>query len=163
MNALGNCVDPGAFVDVSNDDNLRKVKPENIIGAPMRKQPILPLPGYLKYFPTFQAHWVKNRSLIETIMSHHDVSKHRQTIYHGGSMRLDPPPGYPADFGPPAEIILLADPRAHHSRQPATSASGHTLLEQLAPDYCDFVNETVKLALADARANIPLKVPQFRA
>jgi len=160
INALGNCIDPAAFVDVSNDDSLRKINPENIIGAPTKKPP---LPGYAKYFPTFQDHWVKNHSLIETIMDHHDVSKHRQTIYRGGRLRLDPPPGYPADFGPHAEIILQGDPRVHHSRQPTASASGHTLLEQLAPDYCDFINTAVKLALADARTNIPLKVQQFRA
>lgn len=160
LNALGNCVAPEAFIEVSRDENLRRIKPDNIIGSPAHPRKDAPLPGYQRYFPRLQDHWICHQPLIKAIVDNHDVSKHRQTIYRGGRARTDGP--WQGVFGPHAEIILQNDPRAHHSRQPDKPLSGYTLLEELAPAYSKFINQTMVLALGDARANIPLKEATFR-
>ena len=87
---------------------------------------------------------------------------------------MDPPEGFyealgiPDDpakralFWPMAEIILKDDPKLPTvARTPKPVRNGQ-LLEDLVPQFADFINKTGGVALQDARSTIPLKEPKFR-
>jgi len=125
LNALGSAAGRAGFRDVTDARALRDVMPRDILGDSRGKRPRPPLSGYSKFFPTVQACWQKHRVLIDRIVEQHDVSKHRQTIFCGGRVRSDPPPGFyenlgcsPDDptaqavFSPMEEIILMDDARS---------------------------------------------------
>ena len=167
LNALGYCAEPQAFVDISKDDNLRKVSPYNVVGSE-------PIEGYEKYFPCLRAYWERNANLLQRIRDHTNVSKHRERKFGSGEARNDPPPGFfeqlkldPASpeatlVRPYKTILLEPEPTLRLSRPRNIPREEIPTLEQLGRDYESFINQTTELALSDARANIPLKVPEFR-
>lgn len=169
INALGNAVDPTLFRNVTDAKALQAVNPADIFG----RSRVAPLSGYTKYFPQLQTLWKNRLPLIEEIRDQHDVSKHRQVIFIGGQSRSDPPVGFYEALGiqddpratfpfqPMAEIILKPDPKAPRGTRTPRSSSGQRLLEELATEFVELLNESAKLACADAKNNISLPHAQF--
>ena len=163
LNALGNAVEPSLFRDVTDAKSLRAVSPTDVCS-----QTKVPLPGYIKYFPKFQKLWLTRLSLIDEIREQHDVSKHRETIFEGGQVQTDPPPGFyevlgiagdpmaQMRFQPMAEIILRPDPKAPNIARGTGSPTPNRLLEDLAIEFVDLLNISAILAAEDAKANISL-------
>jgi len=173
LNALGAAALPDAFHDVTARKDLAKISPRDILGSPEATPPKEPLPGYGELFPSMQRHWLANRSFLQAIVELHDVSKHRQTICVGGMARRDPPLGFyealgiagdrskEALFWPSSEIILRPDPKAPYAeRTPAVRGECHTL-EGLADAFVQFVAQTGRFALSDAKATIALAHTEF--
>lgn len=168
LNALGFCaLNDGSFRDVTKSEELRCVSPKDIIGRTT-------LTGYEKVFPSIQKLWKNNNKMLSTIIEQHDVSKHRQTIYVGGMVRNDPPPGFFESLGisenalnrtlyfPSKEIILKHKPKTPSVERVSLPREDHELLENLVPDFRDFILETGIRALDDAKCNIKLKVNKLR-
>jgi hypothetical protein len=168
LNALGNAVAPSDFFDVANARALTQVAPWNIIGSARRGA----RPGYASYFPTLTSYWQLKQRLLSRIVEQHDVSKHRTTIFVGGQARKDPPDGFyeklgipesaRADYWPMAEIILEEDPKSPRATRRPSGPRGAGALEELAPEFCDFINTSGQKALEDARKTIHLREQAFR-
>ena len=168
LNALGYATDPALFCDITKASKLKKIAPRNIIGDKSHK----PLAGYKKYFPLVQDEWTRNEALLRKIVDLHDVSKHRRTIYTGGQMRQDSPPGFFEGLGitdksiqvlfwPAKEVILMFDPKLEGKPVPLRPED-YEKLEDIAPLYCKFINKISKLAAKDVKATIKLKEKKFR-
>jgi hypothetical protein len=154
INALGNCIAPAQFKNVTDPKALKAISPINILGDPVRNPPVRPLPGYMTYFPTLQTLWDSRRDLIERVVAQHDVSKHRKTIFHGGQLRLDPPPGFHKALGiadetvgsvvyhPMAEIILDPDPKSPLQGRMPIPVQHQIQLEPLAERFASFISES---------------------
>lgn len=167
LNALGNSIDPASFQDVSKTSTLMKISPRNVTGDERNKA----LPGYSKYFPSTQEEWGRQNALIKTIVDLHDVSKHRKTIYIGGKIQSDAPPGFFEAVGvrdsdsevmywPSEEVLLMTDPK--QADRPPSRREDYEVLEEVGPAFCDFINNITKLAMKDAKATIKLKEPKIR-
>jgi hypothetical protein len=173
LNALGHAVLPASFRDIAARRDLAKISPRDILGTMDANQQKNPLPGYERLFPSTQAYWFAHRNLIQTIFELHDVSKHRRTIYLGGRMRLDPPPGFYEALGfavkkneehlfwPSAEILLPHDPKAPLVERMLLERDKHQTLEGLSQKFVKFINQTSRLTLADARSTIALAHNEF--
>lgn len=173
LNALGFCAAPELFRDVTDAKALRRVSPYDLIGRDGGNATSQPLFGYAGVFPSLQEHWMNNSGMLSTIFEQHDVSKHRETIFSGGMMRNDPPPGFyesleisddpsvRALFWPMKEIILRSEPKTPHAKRVPRAREEQVLLEDVVPRFRDFVVETGIQALADAKSNVELKVKQF--
>lgn len=164
LNALGNAIDASLFHDVTDEKALRKISPFDILGR--GKAP--PLPGYATHFPSLQAYWQSENALIDTIMIQHDVSKHRQTIFRGGKVRDDPPPGFYEAAGvvddkykillnPMEEIILDRDPKSPRCNQTPTPHNQRLTVESICESFASFFNKSSGLALDDATRCIPVR------
>jgi hypothetical protein len=174
LNALGYCANPEEFHDVTDAAKLRKIRPQNILGNSTCTPCQPPLIGFTNYFPSVIKYWQDHTELLHVIFEQHDVSKHRKTIYVGGKVRSDMPPGYFEELGlkkedvrrsilrPMAEISLLREPKLPVSIRSNPAREDMHVLEEIAPRFQVFVNATGEHALADAKANIPLKEKEFR-
>ena len=160
LNALGQAVDKSAFRDVSSRAELRGISPRDVLGEERKA-----LRGYASFFPTFQAHWRAHTELIRIVTDNHDVSKHRHSIFFGGTVRDDPPPefsalGVPEDaaafFAPLSETLLPKDPKEPAQTMPV-NLEAWTTLESLEQDFIEFLCRSVCLAVSDARRTIPVK------
>ena len=170
LNALGYAAASDSFRDISDTRDLKKVSPKDILGDPSRR----PLKGYDIIFPKVVALWQRKRDLLNRIIELHDVSKHRQTIYVGGMMRSDPPKGfyesigipdvpeYRSRFWPMAEIILQEDPKTPRIEKIPQPAEGRVLLETLALEFVDFIQDTGDTAFNEAKANIVIPEQSFK-
>lgn len=178
LNALGNSVRTDEFRDITDSKSLRRIRPSDISGEPDRSPPLEPLSGYTRYFPWTQSLWSESRQLMKTIFDHHDVSKHRETIFTGGKLRNDPPEGHlktnsnsnepmtffiKAMFTPMAEIYLTRDPKAPRLEQRSVTVEGRVLLEEVADEFCNFINKTVVAATTDALSTIVAPVKEFKS
>lgn len=166
LNALGYIADSGNFLDVTSEQKLRQISPSNILG----KRPDYSggLKGYDNYFPSLKSFWEENRGLIEIIAAQHDVSKHREAIFHGGQARSDPPPGFFERLGiaddkvaqsllrPMAEIILQSEPKIPRQQKRPRQYKDIDKLEDIAERFCTFINTCGTKALEDAKATIKL-------
>ena len=157
LNALGQAVDKKAFRDISSRNALKGISPRDVFGPKA-------LPGYGRLFPTFQAEWIKEAELIRLVTDNHDVSKHRQSVFHGGTLRDDPPAefsalGIPEDvrdwYAPTSETLLPNDPKEPTQTQPV-ELDQWTTLEELEQRFGAFLSQSVCLAVTDARRSIPL-------
>ena len=169
LNGLGYAALPADFRDVTDRRSLKQVTPIDLMGSSQRQ----PLQGYQRIFPQLQDHWKAHSDLVTLVIEHHDVSKHRSTIFRGGQARNDPPPGFFASLGiegdasreaiyrPMAEIILVQDPKEPPAQRKTVPRDEQVLLEDLVPTYCDFFNRSVQLALEDAKVNVQLKHHTF--
>jgi hypothetical protein len=172
LNALGWIVMPSGFRDVADAKALRRISPADILGDPSRSPPVVPLAGYQNVFPEVQRTWQSKTQLISKVRDLHDVSKHRQTIYLGGQLRMDAPTGFfeglgiPEDvrsqFWPHAEIILMDDPKLPAVQRQPKAVQQRELLEDLVPAFAGLIGASAKAALRDALAHVPLKEKQFR-
>ena len=174
VNAFGWAVMPDGFRDVTDGNALRKVGPIDILGDSRSQPPRAPLEGYLRIFPTFTNAWQREASLIAQIQDLHDVSKHRQTIYRGGKLRADPPPGFYEKLGvgegtlqahllhPMAEIILMHDPKVPAIQRTSQAPPEVGLLEDLVPLFRTFIGTCGDAVLADARSTVPLNEKVLR-
>jgi hypothetical protein len=169
FNAFGFCVAKNSFIDVTNAKELGRVARYNIIGREGEE----PLVGYTEVFPALQKLWKDNRGMLDTIFEQHAVSKHRETIPPTGKIRSDPPPGFfesmgIADdsstrviFSPMEKIIFMPEPKTPHSKRTPQPREDYGVLEDLVPQFREFIVETGVRALSDAKDNIALKVNQF--
>jgi len=169
LNALGFAAQPDRFLDVTRHEKLNRISLTNIIGNPASQPPTKPLVGYTQIYPTLQCHCAENREFLGDIFNLHNVSKHRETIYTGGQLRADSPPGFFEALGvddnnplkmlycPHETIILPHEPKAPRSeRSPITREEHHTL-ENIVPRFLAFLQQFGELALNDVRVNIELK------
>jgi hypothetical protein len=160
LNALGQAVNKTLFRDVSSRSALRGISPRDVVGPKA-------LAGYGRLFPTFQAKWAKESELVRLVAENHDVSKHRQSTFHGGTLRDDPPAEFIALdipenvrdwFAPTSETLLPKDPK-----EPAQTRSVElhewTTLEELEQRFLSFLSQSICAAVTDARRTIPLKNP----
>ena len=163
LNALGYAASPDEFLSVTDEKQLRQIKPKNIYGTGSQA-----VEGYKTYFPQLKAYWEASQNLMEAIADQHDVSKHRSTIDRGGKHRLDPPPGFFEKLGiendpgekllhsPMEEIILPTQPKKPLSQQRLAESRDFAKLEELVERFCLFVNMSGEKALLDAKTNIKL-------
>lgn len=176
LNALG-CGASGSpnFRDVTSAKDLRQISPNDILGRPNKNTPEPHLPGYDTYFPEVRKLWESKKDFLSIIFEQHNVSKHRETIFVGGKHRTTPPPGFfesiginpenpfqAALFWPMEEIILKDSPATARIGRTPQPVEEQVLLENLVPDFKDFIEKTGELAFYDAKANIPLKANQFK-
>ena len=174
LNAFGNSIASADFRNVTNERSLRRISPQDILGDPGRTPAIAPLPGYAKFFPTLQAHWQNNCALIQQIVDQHDVSKHRETIFEGGRVRNDAPPGFYEALGitredprrwqfqPMGEIILHPKPKSPKVTRVPTPVAEQIHLEPMATSFCQFINESSRYCLSDVESTIPLTHRAFK-
>lgn len=159
LNALGYAANPGQFKDVTNENELRLIRPENI-----SKESV---PGYDKYFPSLKKYWLENKDLIDKITEQHDVSKHRSSIFEGGRKRTDPPHGFFEMLGiedeaqriivsPFAEITLVSQPKTPWRKRQPQVCKNLDKLEDVAEKFSIFVNVCGTKALDDAQNTIKL-------
>ena len=170
INALGWIVEDSLFKSVTSESDLKKINPFNIIGNSSRP----PVPGYAKYFPTLQKHWKNSVKLIEKVIEHHDVSKHRESVVSGGQLRQDPPAGFEIEieiegrkishspFLNFQEILLTNAPKQPSALRSPADTNDLDVLEKLTSGFVEFIQESFKLAYEDAVASIKLSVPAFR-
>ncbi|NTW34178.1 MAG: hypothetical protein HGB12_16430 [Bacteroidetes bacterium] len=165
LNALGNAINSNLFRDISNEKELKQIKPNDMIGDTSNKNSRLPLIGYKDYFNNALTYWQENSKLLSVITDHHDVSKHRESIFIGGMTRQDVPKDFfeslgvtdkftQAMFHPMAEIILQDDPKRHRLNESKHISKSNLLLENLACDFCNFINKTGEIIYKDATNNI---------
>ena len=175
LNAMGWVVMPSGFRRVTDAKELKWIKPADILGDTRTTPPTQPRAGYQAVFPTVQRTWLNELQLIDRIRDLHDVSKHRQSIFVGGQLRLDPPDGFYEAFGfpedsrhrdllltPMAEILLKDDPKLPAIRRTPKAARQGELLEDLVPSFAILIKATGMAALGDAQTNVPLKEKNFR-
>lgn len=170
LNGLGWIVEDSLFKNILSESDLRKINPINIVGLQNR----LPVPGYSKYFPQFQNHWINSKQLIEKIIEHHDVSKHRESVLTGGQLRRDPPPGYEgvleiegkkiphSPFLIFQELHLATSPKLPSALRANSKREDIDTIEVLVPKFMEFMEISFRLAYEDSVANIKLPEPQFR-
>ncbi len=168
LNALGYIANPTQFLDVTSESDLRNISPNKILGKPLNG-PDKSTDGYDNYFPSLKNYWHENRDLINKIFEQHDVSKHRSTIFSGGSIRNDPPPGFFEKLGiegdkgkqalvsPMAEILLISQPKTPWRKRQPQEYKDIDKLEYVAERFCTFINICGVRVLEDARSSIKLK------
>jgi len=175
LNALGFCASNNdSFRDVTKSKELERISRYDITGRKETNSSKRPLAGYEKVFPSVQKYWKDHYKMLCTIFEQHDVSKHRETIFCGGMLRNDPPPGFfesldisenaPNNtlYGPSKEIILRYKPKTPRVERVSRPREDLELLENLVPNFRDFILETGIRALDDAKCNIKLKVNELR-
>jgi hypothetical protein len=172
LNALGYATSSDKFFDVTNEKDLAKISPANILGKPPEYKTYRQ--GYDIFFPSVRQFWYENRYLIHTISEQHDVSKHRSTIYAGGKSRNDPPPGFFERLGikdnqiaqviitPMEEIILTYQPKTPWRQRKTPTYKDTDKLEDIAEKFCAFINICGLKVLEDARSNIKLNYYEFQ-
>lgn len=176
LNALGFCASGDRqFRNVTDEKSLKRISPGDILGRPNSNPSQPHLAEYDTYFPEFRKYWHQKVDLINSIFEQHDVSKHRETIFVGGKCRSHPPLGFyesigidstnsaqSALFWPMEEIILKKDPKMPKKDRLPQQREDHVLLENLVPEFQEFVEKTGELAILDANSNINLKVSHLR-
>lgn len=172
LNALGYITDSDKFHNVTDEKELRRISPVDILGK-SDEDPSGILPGYDVYFPTLKNYWHENRDLIKIILENHDVSKHREAIYKGGKYNLNPPPGFFKKLGieknkglqflcsPMEEILLLPEPKKPRHQRNTVAYEDTYKLEEITERFCEFINMSVEYALKDAQENIKLNHYDF--
>jgi hypothetical protein len=172
LNALGYIASSDKFFDVTNEKELAKISPANILGKPPEYKTYLQ--EYDIYFPSLRQFWNENRYLIHIISEQHDVSKHRSTIYAGGKSRNDPPLGFFERLGikdnkiaqviitPMEEIILTYQPKTPWRQRKPHAYEDVDKLEDIAERFCVFINTCGLKALNDAKSYIKLNHYEFR-
>ena len=166
LNALGNAVDASAFRDVRSRKALSRISPRNVLGNANEKA----LSGYAKYFPTFQQRWLRSSDVINLVCDNHDVSKHRQATFWGGTLRDDPPEMFRRAldvddrltiFSPMAEVLLPRDPKAPMVEL-KSDLEHWVLFEELDRDLSSLVSDSLNLAATDATNTIRLNENALR-
>lgn len=171
LNALGFAAQPNGFRDVTDRQSLYGITPKDILGNPAANPPREPLEGYFQIFPTLQSYWAENRQLLSRIIELHDVSKHRETIYTGGQLHLDSPPGFSNAlkalgvgddnerkilYHPHKEILLKDKPKIPRAERMPVAREDFDTLEELVPNFQGFLQNSGELALNDSRSNISI-------
>ena len=172
LNALGYIANSIQFLDVTNEKKLKQISPSNILGKPPDYSERF-IEGYDNYFPSLKKHWHENRDLINKIFEQHDVSKHRSTIFPGGSIRNDPPPGFfeklgiegdkgkQALFSPMDEILLISQPKTPWRKRQTQKYKDIDKLESVTEKFCTFINMCGVKVLEDTRSEIKLNHYEF--
>ena len=167
LNALGYAADLTLFKDVTNEKELKRIRPSNILAErPDNRKELVS--GYDKYFPLLKSYWLENRDFILTISNQHDVSKHRSAIFEGGKRRMDQPPDFFKKLGiedkteqivlsPFAEISLPSQPKIPWRKREPREYKDIDKLENIAKKFQTFINMSGVKALEDAQRNIKLK------
>jgi hypothetical protein len=169
LNALGQAHQPAGFRTVTDDAALRLISPRDVTGTAQKP----PLPGWRALFPQFQRFCAEHSALITIIADNHDVTKHRESGFHGGKVRSDPPPGFYECLGVPEghllrsviapmqEVLLPLRPKLPMEAR-SSDLADWTRLERVIEDFRRFINEAVCLADSDAQATLRLPVSALR-
>lgn len=170
LNALGYIACSSQFLDITNEKKLKKISPRNLVNP---ENPENVVQGYDVYFPSLKKCWHENYDLLSLIFEQHQVSKHRSTIYVGGNVRGDPPSGFfemlglqddkmkQVLFTPMAEILIQPQPKVPLQKRKPTALKDIPKLEDIAEQFCEFINICGVNALTDAKTNIKLKHYEF--
>jgi hypothetical protein len=169
LNAFGYVVDSSNFRDITDEKELRKISPNDLLGNPKTA-----VKGYNVYFPLLKEHLLNNRDFLSIIFEQHDVSKHRSAIYHGGKIRDDPPSGFferlgiagdkikQIPFHPMAEILVMPQLKTPLKQRKHQDRKDIVNLEEIAERFCTFINACGNKALADAKSNVKLTYYEFQ-
>jgi hypothetical protein len=169
LNCLGYAASPDNFIDIKDEIRIKKIQPNNIWGK--EKEVVK---GYRLIFPNLFEFMVSQKTLYESIRDQHDVSKHRKTIFMGGSSRLDVPDEIWKELGlennkeaqvlyaPFEEIILDPMPKSHISDEKREMNSKAIKIETIVPDFVDFINKCGEKAIIDSKNEIHLNFNMFR-
>jgi hypothetical protein len=170
FNALGFGCLPDEFRNITTEKGLRQINPRDISGPmPDDKETRAAPTGYMTIFPSLQKFWRGSTKLIQEVTDQHDVSKHRESIFTGGRARTDAPPsffenlGVPDDaaaramFWPMKEIILRRFPRRPQELRKGLEKEPRVVFENLTEQCINFIEETGRIALNDAKRNITLQ------
>jgi hypothetical protein len=172
LNALGYIAEPTQFLDVTDDTQLKKISPYNILGRPPDYKKGLML-GYDNYLPSLKSYWQENTDLLLKISEQHDVSKHRSSIFEAGTHRTDPPLGIferwgykdtedkPVWLSPMAKILLIPEPKTPWRQRKPRNYKDIDTLEEVAERFCIFINVSGEKVLGDARNKIKLNHYEF--
>jgi len=165
LNAIGYATKGKGYRNINDPKELRKVSPYDVAG---NRTGVKPMSGYKDTFPRTQELWRINSELMELIFEQHDVSKHRHTIFEGGSMRNDAPEGFweyvnvPESerslFMPMKEIILGNDLKLPIEDRLPQKVEEFIYLEDIAEEFFEFVSILGYKILKDISENIPIKV-----
>lgn len=142
LNAVGDAVSPGDFLDVADASALRKVNPKNLLGGTPTDRNN-PRPGYTKIFPRTLAAWISDAPLLSSIFEYHDVSKHRSAVATGGG---------------PGEVFLRHEPKTPSIGMSSTSLTLHSLCRE----YQRFVDAMLPVALEEAATALGLTTHRVR-
>jgi hypothetical protein len=169
-NALGCAFAPRTFRDVTDDRAVRRICPADILDDRVS--------GYATHFASFTALFKSCEPMITLIIENHDVSKHRQMNFSGGSHRSDAPPGFfemlgchPDNperfrFSPMREMLLPVSPKitnlARLQRAQSNILNPHVYLEPVAALFGSFISHASQCLLQDTTASVPLKVREFQ-
>ena len=169
LNSLGYGIFGDGFLSVSDERSLRQISPNLMLDGLGGRRAPASATGFNRVFSKTKALWRSNISLIELVFEQHDVSKHRHTIYDGGSMRTDAPAGFwdlvqveESDrprFFPMKEVILGNDLRKPLEKRRHQEIEEWVYLEDIAAEFFDFISKTGHSILEDSTINIPIKVP----
>ena len=164
LNSMGYAIEKNGFRRIDDSASLRRISPLDILGDINKN--ISPLKGYSKIFPKTSNLWASKRDLFTRIFEQHDVSKHRHTIYVGGSMRNDPPPGFweslrvpnecRAQFMPVREVILGNDLKQPLEKRKPQAINEFVYLEEIAVDFFELMTQTGLTILEDCMSNIKI-------
>lgn len=155
LNALGQAKSPDTFRTVNSERALRQISPRDLIGEK-------PLQGWTLLFPRFQRHCRSNEKLITLVVENHDVTKHRQGGFRGGTLRSDPPEGFFEELGigvdhflrdqiaPMASVLIPLRPKLPQDEMP-NELTEWTKLEEVMAEYRLFLSEALCLAAQDVR------------
>lgn len=169
LNALGQAYKVDQFRDVSDESALRKISLRDVFSFGNSQ----PLPGWTNIYPNFQRHFATHNELLSIIIDNHDVTKHRQQGFAGGTVRNDPPPGFYESLGipegdprrhevqPMKEVLLPRKPKLPFEQQ-GKDLSDWIGLETVAADFRRFLTQAVEIAIVDAERNVKLNVDGFR-
>jgi hypothetical protein len=162
LNALGYGIEPPLFRNINNEKELRNIFPKNITG--IHKKDLVE--GYNKYFPNLKNFMVSDRSLMEIIANHHDISKHRKSIFAGGKREVDSVKRLAELTSlsieevvmatPFKEIIMESDPKKIRNLE-SNKLNEPDKLEEIVVNFCNFINGCTLQALEDAKTKIYLK------
>jgi hypothetical protein len=168
LNALGFATKKTGFRDITDVKALRNVRPQDLLGKSANGVGS-PLQGYIEVYPTTVQLCAKSRATLEVIFEQHDVSKHRHTIYQGGDMRMDAPPGFwdmlKVDetnryrFWPVRTVILGKDIREPIDNRKTLSAEEVVYFEEVAERFFSFVSSLGAAILNDSESNINISKP----
>jgi hypothetical protein len=162
LNAFGYGIEPALFINISDAKALQNIFPKNIVGAHEREL----VKGYDKYFPKLKIFMISNGNLIKKITDHHDVSKHRKSIFAGGQreirslkqiQELTPLPMEEIVMTAPYEEIIMESNPKGIRKSGQDSHNGIDKLEEIVISFCDFINNCALKAADDAKVNINIK------
>lgn len=166
LNAVGYGTIGMGFRNVSDERELARIAPKDVVGNANANPLVNPLSGFTAVFPSLVQYWQSKMTLLTIVIDQHDVSKHRRTIYLGGQGGFEDSDGALTVSDPVSpdrfmvllhrmkEIHLEPNPKIPRSKKPPFTHADMLHLEQLVPTFVKIINKTGQLALADARQNI---------
>ena len=159
LNALGYLLSPADFVDIRNDEKLKRITPANLLDPPTKRNAAGSAhAACLKWFPRVCAHWSGNRELLAQIIEYHDATKHRHSAVVGqalGCHLLKPAPKQAM-----VKIVFNKSTAAGQSKE-FVPHNNEESLQSITAGYHAFMVEWLRIARQEFEAVFgqPLTVP----